>query len=46
MSKAPLSTLEEAGRKRTAGLLAEGRALVAAGVTTVAELLRVVEADA
>jgi len=43
MAKAALAALEEAASRTSPGLLAEGRERVAAGVTTVEELLRVVE---
>ena len=45
MAKAPLPALEEAARRTSPGLLAEGREKVAAGVTTVDELLRVVQPE-
>ena len=45
MVKAPLAALEEAARRTSPGLLAEGREKVAAGVTTVEELLRVVQPE-
>jgi type II secretory ATPase GspE/PulE/Tfp pilus assembly ATPase PilB-like protein len=46
MAKAALAALEAAASRTSPGLLAEGRDQVAAGVTTVEELLRVVEPEA
>jgi type II secretory ATPase GspE/PulE/Tfp pilus assembly ATPase PilB-like protein len=45
MAKSPLAALEEAARRTGPGLLAEGRDKVAAGVTTVDELLRVAQPE-
>ena len=45
MAKAPLAMLEDAARRTSPGLLAEGRDKVAAGVTTVDELLRVAQPE-
>jgi type II secretory ATPase GspE/PulE/Tfp pilus assembly ATPase PilB-like protein len=45
MTKAPIGAIEEANRARVAGLLGEGREKVAAGLTTVEELLRVVQTE-
>jgi general secretion pathway protein E len=46
MQKAPTTAIEEATRGRAAGLLEEGRAKVAAGLTTIDEVLRVVQTEA
>jgi type II secretory ATPase GspE/PulE/Tfp pilus assembly ATPase PilB-like protein len=45
MAKAPTAAIEEANRSPDRGLLAEGRAKVAAGLTTVEELLRMVQTE-
>ena len=45
MAKAPTAAIEQANAAQTPGLLAEGRAKVAAGLTTVEELLRVVQTE-
>ena len=45
MAKAPTAAIEQATAPHAPGLLAEGRAKVAAGLTTVEELLRVVQTE-